>query len=82
MLLIIITSNHRLGTGMIFATLAMLSAGILEKFRLMDVEENPLPQIVAGSTFNASANISVLAQVPQFALIGLSEVFTSITGVA
>lgn len=75
-----LTSNYHLGTGMVFASLAMLSAGILERFRLMDVEENSLPQVVAGSTFNASANISVLAQVPQFALIGLSEVFTSITG--
>ncbi|EDV27429.1 uncharacterized protein TRIADDRAFT_12575, partial [Trichoplax adhaerens] len=75
-----LTQLQRIGIGMIFASLAMLAAGILEGYRLIDVHENPLPQVVAGSTFNASGNISVLAQIPQFALIGLSEVFTSITG--
>lgn len=70
-----------IGTGMVFASLSMLVAGIVEVNRLRNVHENPLPQIVAGGRFNASANITVLAQIPQFALIGLGETFTSITGV-
>ncbi|EDV20617.1 uncharacterized protein TRIADDRAFT_31599 [Trichoplax adhaerens] len=75
-----ISRFRRMGTGMVFAALAMLVAGIVESNRLKNVYENPLPQTVSGKTFNASANITVLAQVPQFALIGLGETFTSVTG--
>ena len=66
---------------MVFASLAMVAAGIVEVNRLKNVHEYPIPQIVAGGRFNASANITVLAQIPQFALIGLGETFTSITGI-
>ncbi|RDD40601.1 Protein NRT1/ PTR FAMILY 8.2 [Trichoplax sp. H2] len=75
-----ITPLQRIGTGMVFASLAMVVAGIVERYRLIDVHENPLPQIISGKVFNASANISILAQIPQFALIGLGETFTSVTG--
>lgn len=62
---------------MIFAAMAMFVAGILEIYRKKDI--SIIGQKLAGNTFNASS-ISVFAQVPQFTLIGASEVFTSISG--
>ncbi|XP_076074028.1 solute carrier family 15 member 4-like [Mytilus galloprovincialis] len=68
---------QRMGIGMIFAAMAMFVAGILEIYRKKDI--SIIGQKLAGNTFNASS-ISVFAQVPQFTLIGASEVFTSISG--
>ena len=65
---------------MVFASLAMAVAGIVEKYRLIDVHQHPMSQSISGEVFNASANVSILAQIPQFALIGLGETFTSVTG--
>lgn len=55
-------------------------AGILEIYRKKDIEENGvIQQQLSGDTFNASS-ISIFAQVPQFALVGASEVFASVSG--
>ena len=61
---------------MVFAILSVLIAGIVEIYRKKHIS---IQQQLALKTFNASS-ISVFAQVPQFTLIGASEVFTSIAG--
>ena len=61
---------------MLLAMLSVLVAGILEIYRKKDLSVN---QTLFHDHFNASS-ISVFAQIPQFTLIGVSEVFTSITG--
>ena len=61
---------------MIFAALSVIVAGILEIYRKKDIS---IEQVLAGDKFNASS-ISVFAQIPQFSLLGASEVFTSISG--
>ncbi|CAG2201532.1 PHT [Mytilus edulis] len=68
---------QRMGIGMIFAAMSMFVAGILEIYRKKDI--SIIGQELAGNTFNASS-ISIFAQIPQFTLLGASEVFTSISG--
>ncbi len=61
---------------MLLAVLSVLVAGILEIYRKKDLSVN---QTVFHDHFNASS-ISVFAQIPQFTLVGASEVFMSISG--
>ncbi|XP_071129733.1 solute carrier family 15 member 4-like isoform X1 [Mytilus edulis] len=68
---------QRMGIGMIFAAMSMFVAGILKISRKKDI--SIIGQKLAGNTFNASS-ISIFAQIPQFTLLGASEVFTSISG--
>ncbi|XP_064595615.1 solute carrier family 15 member 4-like isoform X2 [Liolophura sinensis] len=71
---------QRIGFGMILAALSVITAGILEIYRKKDISEmGAIPQVLGDKTYNASS-LSMFLQVPQFALIGASEVFTSITG--
>ena len=68
------------GVGFILATMSVVVAGILEIYRKKNLaEDGGFEQDLAGDTFNAS-HISVFAQIPEFALVGASEVFTSISG--
>ncbi|XP_050408235.2 solute carrier family 15 member 4 [Patella vulgata] len=82
--------TKRILVGMVFAIAAMLVAGALEHFRLKsfwpyddDVKcqckNRSVPQII-GDTEYYAADLSVLWQIPQYALIGMSEVFTSVAG--
>ena len=70
---------QRIGLGMIIMTAGMACAGRLELYR---VKECCMLQTRNGDV-NATevANITILYQVPQYALIGLSEVFASVTGI-
>lgn len=69
-----------LGVGFILATLSVVVAGILEIYRKQNLAETGgVIQDLAGDTFNAST-ISFFAQIPEFALVGASEVFASISG--
>ncbi|CAG2248769.1 PHT [Mytilus edulis] len=71
---------QRIGVGFILATLSVVVAGILEIYRKKNLASTGgVSQDLAGDTFNAST-ISFFAQVPEFALVGASEVFTSISG--
>ncbi|CAL1546200.1 unnamed protein product [Lymnaea stagnalis] len=75
-----LTHLKRIGIGMILALLAVVVAGIVEIYR-KDVMHQPggsHVQVLANENFTASS-LSVFAQVPQFALIGASEIFTSVT---
>jgi peptide/histidine transporter 3/4 len=69
---------QRIGVGMLVATASMLCAGGLELYR---VEHCCMPQHREGDKDDIHvANITIFYQIPQYTLIGLSEVFTSITG--
>ncbi|CAG5123017.1 unnamed protein product, partial [Candidula unifasciata] len=68
----------RIGVGMILAVIAVVVAGIVEIYRKVDLEEHSHLQVLGGENFTASS-MSVFVQIPQFALIGASEIFTSIT---
>lgn len=74
--------NFHLGTGMILATCSVLVAAFveIERKRIMSDGGN-FTQTLASENFTA-ANLSVFVQIPQFALIGASEVFTSVTGIS
>ncbi|XP_076346091.1 solute carrier family 15 member 4-like [Tachypleus tridentatus] len=72
----------RIILGMAFAVMSMLVAGALETYRL-DLVQNrneTVVQIIGNTTYYA-ADLWVFWQIPQYALIGLSEVFASIAGV-
>ena len=75
---ITLTPLRRIGTGMVFATLSVIAAAVTEAYR-RDHVEGKLINDFSGKTYNASS-ISVFCQVPQYLLIGTSEVFASISG--
>ena len=62
------------------ATLSVVVAGVVEIYRKKNLaSDGGFEQDLAGKTFNAS-HLSVFIQVPEFALVGASEVFASISG--
>ncbi|KAJ1391764.1 Proton-dependent oligopeptide transporter family [Sesbania bispinosa] len=63
-----LTELQRMGVGLVIAVMAMVSAGIVECYRLKYAKE--------GCTHcNDSSTLSIFWQVPQYAFIGASEVF-------
>ncbi|CAG5117051.1 unnamed protein product, partial [Candidula unifasciata] len=73
-----LTYLKRIGIGLLLAMLGVIIAGVVEIYRKKDLEMHPISQVLAGENFTASS-MSVFVQVPQFALIGASEIFTSVT---
>lgn len=75
----------RVSLGMMIAASAVCVAGVVEHYRLKSVYQNDsmpccthtVQQKIGRTVYNA-AEMSVLWQIPQYALIGLSEVFASI----
>ncbi|XAR70604.1 hypothetical protein NMG60_11027511 [Bertholletia excelsa] len=63
-----LTELQRMGIGLVIAIVAMVSAGIVECYRLRYVRKDCLH-------CEGSSSLSVFWQVPQYALIGASEVF-------
>ncbi|KAF9625948.1 hypothetical protein IFM89_027816 [Coptis chinensis] len=63
-----LTELQRMGIGLIIAIMAMVSAGIVECYRLKSVRKDC-------TDCNGSSSLSIFWQVPQYALIGASEVF-------
>ncbi|XP_047337486.1 protein NRT1/ PTR FAMILY 7.3-like [Impatiens glandulifera] len=63
-----LTELQRMGVGLVIAILAMLSAGIVECYRLKYAKKDCMH-------CEGSSSLSVFWQVPQYALIGASEVF-------
>lgn len=75
-----LTALQRIGIGLVLAAGSVIVAGIVEIYRKKELHESGgMVQILASEKFNAS-HISIFFQIPQFALVGSSEVFTSITG--
>ncbi|CAL1539232.1 unnamed protein product [Lymnaea stagnalis] len=77
--------TKRIVLGMVFAMLAMIVAGVVEHFRLQSFWPYPdqpcrnqsINQKIGNSVYEA-ADMTVFWQIPQYALIGISEVFTSV----
>ncbi|KAI3937722.1 hypothetical protein MKW92_023223 [Papaver armeniacum] len=63
-----LTELQRMGVGLIIAIMAMVAAGIVENFRLKSATIDCL-------NCEGSSSMSIFWQVPQYALIGASEVF-------
>lgn len=63
-----LTQLQRMGIGLIVAVLAMIVAGAVEHFRLKYADKNC-------SSCEGSSSLSIFWQVPQYVLIGASEVF-------
>jgi peptide/histidine transporter 3/4 len=73
-------SCHVSGLGMVLAAVAVFSAGVLEIYRKKNLATSGgVEQNLSGVAYNAST-LSMFLQVPQFVLIGGSEVFTFISG--
>ncbi|KAJ4958136.1 hypothetical protein NE237_025247 [Protea cynaroides] len=62
------TELQRMGIGLIIAIMAMISAGIVECYRLKYARDDC-------SNCEGSSTLSIFWQVPQYVLIGASEVF-------
>ena len=74
------TPLRRIGVGMLLAAASVLVAGVVEMERRNTWKDGGfLVQKVFNEERNASS-FSVFWQVPQYVLIGSSEVLTSITG--
>ncbi|XP_052802379.1 solute carrier family 15 member 4-like [Mya arenaria] len=82
------TMVKRILVGFVFALLAIIAAGLLEIYRRGEFWRTDAPhccykmvpqQIQKGVTYYA-ADLSIFWQIPQYALIGFSEIFTSIAG--
>ncbi len=66
---------------MVLVSIGATIAGVVEMWR-KNIMQDPggwMEQTLAGEKFNAS-KLSVFVQIPQFAIVGGSEVFTSIAG--
>lgn len=63
-----LTELQRMGIGLVIAILAMISAGVVEVFRLKYANKDC-------PTCENSSTLSIFWQIPQYMLIGASEVF-------
>jgi dipeptide/tripeptide permease len=74
--------NNRLILGMAFSAISAIAAGFLETYRigmiLDDPKKNTVIQIIDNTTYVAS-NLYVEWQIPQYTLVGLGEVFCSVS---
>ena len=68
---------QHIGFGMLIATASMVYAGGIEILRIRSC---CMLQPRGDNNHTEVVNMSIFYQVPQYTLIGLSEVFTSITG--
>nr|XP_053631101.1 solute carrier family 15 member 4-like isoform X2 [Cherax quadricarinatus] len=72
----------RIGIGMVFSILAVMTAGGLESYRIFlwrTDNSSHIDQIVGNVTYHA-VNISIFWQIPQYVLVGAAELFASIAG--
>ncbi|XP_071952206.1 solute carrier family 15 member 4-like [Antedon mediterranea] len=75
-----LTLLKRIGFGMFLAAVSMAVAAGVEVARKNIMQDGGYnTQVIANASYNAST-LSVFAQIPQYFIVGASEVFTSITG--
>lgn len=67
-----ITVTQRMGIGMLLSTLAMIIAALVEKKRLK------LTKHTGGDHTNTNMNLSIFWLLPQYILLGISDIFTVI----
>ena len=75
-----LTQLRRIGIGFVLAICALVVAALVEQRRLALLRDGKVVENVISGKHYKAADMSVFYLVPQYALMGLSEVFASITG--
>ncbi|KGL85315.1 Solute carrier family 15 member 3, partial [Tinamus guttatus] len=70
----------RMALGMLFGLASILTAGVLERERLQYVHHNQTVSQHIGKDSYVAASLPIWWQIPQYLLIGISELFVSIPG--
>uniref|UniRef100_A0A8C6RYD9 Solute carrier family 15 member 3 n=1 Tax=Nannospalax galili TaxID=1026970 RepID=A0A8C6RYD9_NANGA len=71
---------QKMALGMFFGFTSVIVAGVLEKERLQYIAANQTVSQQIGKDLYYAAPLSIWWQIPQYLLIGISEIFASIPG--